>query len=602
MKPWLARLHRWLGLVIGLQVILWLASGLTMSLLDPDAVEGTATRAPAPAARGWPTGTLAPAAILARHGAPAERVESAWLLERPVWRVVHDEASVLRDAFTGEPVAIDAALAGAIAEADYAGPGTPGTPQRLATAPLEARGHPGPLWRVAFADDAHTTLYISAQDGQVLERRTDAFRLFDIAWMLHIMDYTGRADFNHPLVVMMAGGGTLMALSGLWLLGFSIAGGALRPRAWRPRIGLQVRAGPDAGLVTVPAREGEPVLQALTRAGLHLPSQCGGGQTCGQCAVRVEGHAPRAGSGDRARLTRDRVIHGERLACALAAADGMTVQIPSRAALEQHVGRVVSITPVSPTLREIVLAPEAPIPPLAAGQFIEIDVPAFEVETAALSDPRAPLSPQWLARAPATVGHPRALARAYSPSLPPSTSDGLLPLLVRLEHEPMGGAIGRGSAYLFSRRVGDRVRFRGPFGAFVLKPGAREKIFIGGGAGVAPLRAMLWERLAAGGQERMHLWIGARTPEEVPYRDELTTLDAAHPHVDVHIVYSEWENAHGGPRWIHEAVYDGLLQSHGALTECEFYLCGPPAMLVAARRLLAEIGIEAARIAYDDFG
>lgn len=602
MKPWLARLHRWLGLVIGLQLLLWLASGLAMSLLDPKAVDGSATRASHPPPPAWPRDTRSPGAVLAAFGAPAERVESDWLLDRPVWRVSHGESSALRDAYTGAPVEIDEATARAVAARDYSGAARAGAPEKLAAAPLEARGHAGAMWRVPFADEAHTTLYISAQDGQVLERRTDAFRLFDIAWMLHIMDYTGRADFNHPLVVMMAGGGTLLALSGLWLLGLSIAGGAFRPRAWRRRIGLQVRAGPDAPLVTVPAREGEPVLQALTRAGLHLPSPCGGGQTCGQCAVRVEGHAPRAGSGDRLRLSRERVIHGERLACALSATDAMTVQIPARAALAQHVARVVRITPVSPTLREIVLAPESPMPPLAAGQFIELDVPAFEVATAALSHPRAPLPPAWLARAPSTVGHPRALARAYSPSLPPTVSDGLLPLLVRLEHESKGAVIGRGSAYLFSRREGDTVRFRGPFGAFRLAPGTREKIFIGGGAGIAPLRAMLWERLEAGGRERMHLWIGARTPDEVPYREELTALDAAHPHVDVHIVYSAWDNGTGGPRWIHEAVYDGLLQSHGALNDCEFYLCGPPAMLDAARQLLAEIGIDPKRIAFDDFG
>ncbi|WP_133500031.1 2Fe-2S iron-sulfur cluster binding domain-containing protein [Cognatilysobacter terrigena] len=602
MKPWLARVHRWLGLVIGLQVVLWLASGLTMSLLDPAAVEGAATRAPAPATRTWPQGTRTPGEILAAHGRSAERIESAWLLDTPVWRVSHGETSVLRDAYTGATIEIDPATARTIASRDYSGAVGPGTPERLERAPLEARGHAGPLWRVPFADDAHTTLYVSAQDGRILERRTDAFRWFDIAWMLHIMDYTGRADFNHPLVVATAGGGVLLAISGLWLLGFSVAQGELRPRAWRRRGGLRVLHADDALGVTVPAREGETVLAALARAGLHLPSQCGGGQTCGQCAVKVDGRVPRPGAGDRARLPRERLIHGERLACALPVREGLSVHVPTRDAMALHVARIERITPISPTLREIVLRPASALPPLAAGQFIELDIPAFEVDAEAVSDPRAPLPASLLAHA-RPIAFARSLVRAYSPSLTPSLSDGALPLLVRLEHGlPDAGWIGRGSGYLFSRRVGDRMQFRGPFGAFRLKPGTREKIFIGGGAGVAPLRAMLWERLEAGGRERMHLWIGARTPDEVPYHEELLALDAAHPHVDVHVVYSEWGNATGGPRWIHEAVYDGLLHSHGALAECEFYLCGPPAMLDAARSLLADIGVEPARIAYDDFG
>jgi len=278
------------------------------------------------------------------------------------------------------------------------------------------------------------------------------------------------------------------------------------------------------------------------------------------------------------------------------------VHVPTRDAMALHVARIERITPISPTLREIVLRPASALPPLAAGQFIELDIPAFEVDAEAVSDPRAPLPASLLAHA-RPIAFARSLVRAYSPSLTPSLSDGALPLLVRLEHGlPDAGWIGRGSGFLFSRRVGDHMQFRGPFGAFRLKPGTREKIFIGGGAGGRPPRRVPWERLWGRGPRRAHPWNRRRPPPCGPDPREAVGRDAAHPHVDVHIVYSEWENATGGPRWIHEAVYDGLLHSHGALAECEFYLCGPPAMLDAARSLLADIGVEPARIAYDDFG
>ncbi|HVJ62979.1 MAG TPA: 2Fe-2S iron-sulfur cluster-binding protein, partial [Tahibacter sp.] len=292
MTPWIRRLHKWFGLVIALQFAIWMGSGLVMSLLDHDRVQGDHHRtAHAHSAAAWPADAASPAAVLAAAKQPVQTLESAWLLDRPVYRLMNQERTWIVDARTSEPVPVDAAAALAIATADYTGGGAPGVPQRLDQPTLEAREHAGPIWRVDFADADATTLYVSAQDGAILERRNDTWRLFDIVWMLHIMDYTGRQNFNNPLVIMMASGGLWIALSGVWLLVGSFRVSEFVPARWRAARPLAVLDSTGTELRSIESHDGDTVYLAMGKHGLHLPSNCGGGQSCGLCEVRVCGVA-----------------------------------------------------------------------------------------------------------------------------------------------------------------------------------------------------------------------------------------------------------------------------------------------------------------------
>ena len=609
MTPWIRKLHKWVGLIIALQFVMWTGSGLTMSLLDHERVEGhhhQASHEHTPPA--WPADTLAPRRILAAAKSQVQTIEASWLRDRPVYRLTNKSSIWLVDAKDGTPADVGAVLARAIAAADYQGDGKPDVPVWLSKADLEVRGHTGPIWRVPFNDEDGTTLYVSAQDGRILERRNDTWRIFDFVWMLHIMDYTGRENFNNPLVIMAASGGLWIALSGAWLLVSSFRLSEFVPARWRSARELTVFEPGGTKLRSLEAHAGDTVFVAMARNGLQLPSNCGGGQNCGLCEVRIRGAAPPPTSADRDHITPSRLQVGHRLGCNLAVDQDMQIEVAGGASLwTERVARVETVSAITPFLREIVLAPETPPgPDFRPGSYLQVHVPSYTLKRHALTPPAHHRDDWARLDLPETLANKEAVRRSYSLALPIEKADGRLTLLARFSpgrpHKKRLPA-GKGSTYLYSLSPGDVVRFSGPFGDFAVKAGEREKIFIGGGAGMAPLRAMIHACLEHGARERIHFWYGARNLREAPYIDEMRELAQRHANFTWHLVLSE-EAEHGAgllKGLVHEATHEHLLAEHPDLHACEFYLCGPPAMLAATRNLLNKLGVSEENIAFDDF-
>lgn len=584
----LRRLHRWVGLLIGLQFLLWMGSGLLMALLEHDVVMGHAARnhAPLPV---WPVAQVLPPAQVARsQGAGLDRVESAWLGEAPMYKVTRKNESWLVDARTGVRREVGARDVAASAAADYAGDGKAGQPALLAGPVMEARNHAGSIWRVAFDDADNTTLYLSGRDGRVLERRNDSWRLFDIAWMLHIMDYTDRKDFNHPLVIMAAAGGFWMALSGLWLLFAAFRLRDFVPARWLPARALTFEAAAAAPR-TVAGRHGATVFETLAGSGVDLPSSCGGGQQCGLCQVQVRGAAPEPTASERALIAEARLAQGFRLACSLrldrplhVRTDGGTMQSVSAS--------VVHARAVAPFLREIRLKLPASFA-FEPGDSVQVQVPAHALDVAALDIPAqhaaafAQLAPMRRYDAP--------VWRCYSPSLA-SDEHGEITLLVRF-------LAGQGSGFLYALKAGDTLTVRGPAGHFRLSGSRAPKVLVGGGAGIAPLRAMLHSLVDSGATEPIEIWYGARELAEAPYAGEFAAIAGMHANVSAALVLSGQAASCGALQgMVHDALH-AALSGRAGLHDCEFYVCGPPPMLAATLAMLASLGIGADQIAFEDF-
>lgn len=604
MTPWMRKIHKWIGLLIGLQLVLWMSSGFVMSLLDAEKVRGREFRAPAAAKRPWPADAMPVDRLLETARAPAHSVSTGWLLDRPVYRLVGEKTTQLIDAHSGLQVELDATLARRLAEASYKGPGKAQRAE-LVERSLETRAHDGKVWRVGFADDEDTTVYL-APSGDVLEHRNSTWRLFDVFWMLHIMDYSGRQDFNNPLVVSAAVGGFWLALSGIWLLFTSFSLAEFIPKRWRGTRSLMVHAPDGSRLRSVRAHSGDTVFVALAQQGLQLPSNCGGGQTCGLCEVRVRGSAPAATTADRALLSPSRIEAGCRLACDLKLDRNLDIEVKSGAALGAvHEATVEKVRAPSAFLREVVLLPkDKPGPEYRPGSFIQVHVPAYKMAKHQIEAPDEH-RPAWTGlHLPAQWTSGALLRRSYSLSAPVEQTDGRLTLLVRFCHGKQGGKNhppGKGSAFVFGLKAGDTLRYSGPFGDFAIRHGQREKVFIGGGAGMAPLRAMVRDLLASGATEPIHFWYGSRTAADAPYVDEMAALAARFGNFSWQLVLSDERSEDRRTGLVHEAVLDGLLKRHPALQACDFYLCGPPAMLTATRTMLKQLGVPDDQVAYDDF-
>jgi hypothetical protein len=220
-------MHAWVGLIVGLQIILWTVSGAAMAFIDMQQVKG-GPRPEAPPPPALSAAGSAWEAVRASLGdTPVSAVTVRPLLDRQVLEVGTPGGVRLYDAATGASVRIDARIAAAVAAAGHPEAAKPVRAEPLRELTLAVRRHELPIWRVDFADDANSVYYVSAETGKLLERRNDSWRWWDFFWMLHNMDYVSRESFNHPLIVVAAITAAWLALTGLWLLFRT---------AWRPDI------------------------------------------------------------------------------------------------------------------------------------------------------------------------------------------------------------------------------------------------------------------------------------------------------------------------------------------------------------------------------
>lgn len=217
-------LHFYLGLVLSVQLLAWFASGVVMSWFPIEQVRGEHLQIPAPVAR-WRDAAVTPAAALQQ--APAEFHQAQFSLSQrgaePVYQLQQKDQQLFISALSGQVLApLNAQEVKELAQQRYQGEGVVHSTELFMQTPAEVRGLTAPLWQVQFADAEQTAFYFHPITGQLLRVRTDTWRLYDFFWMLHIMDYEDRSDFNHPLLIISAGSALGFTLGGFVLLGFRL--------------------------------------------------------------------------------------------------------------------------------------------------------------------------------------------------------------------------------------------------------------------------------------------------------------------------------------------------------------------------------------------
>jgi len=359
--------------------------------------------------------------------------------------------------------------------------------------------------------------------------------------------------------------------------------------------------------VEVPA--GELVLFALAEHGIYLPAACGGRGSCGQCRVTVtEGARPLLPT-EALHIDAAAAAAGVRLACRLKALGPMALRLESDVLTARKIAAVVeSARSLTPYLRELVLVPDAPLE-FEAGDYVLVEASPHRLEFSQF-DIDARFRQLWeengflhlKSRCRETT------IRAYSLASPPSEPERLV-LVIRIAlpppTAPAGTPPGCVSSYLFGLKPGDPVSLKGPFGDFHVQESGREMVFIGGGAGIAPLRSMILDQLGKGTERRISLWYGARNIDELCYIDELMEAAERHENFSCHVALSsagelrEWQGYTG---FIHSVVQEHYLRDHPAPESVEYYLCGPPLMSAATLQMLESLGVPRKNVLFDDFG
>ncbi len=365
------------------------------------------------------------------------------------------------------------------------------------------------------------------------------------------------------------------------------------------------------GQKTIEARTGQKLLSALNDNGVLVPSACAGAGTCGLCRVRINEGAPDSLPVETARFTRAELRYGMHLACQVTMRNDMTVEVEEDLlGAEAFMLTVASTRQLTPLIREIVLQlPDGERPDVVAGSFVQITAPPFLLRYADIDISDA-FQDEWKSLRALSVSTDDDVTRAYSISnRPEDTAAGRLVLNIRLALPPPSekdAPPGVVSSWVFSLREGDPVKVSGPFGTFRAKDTDREMVFIGGGVGMAPLRAMIFDQLQRLKTDRkISFWYGARSTSDLFYQEEFNALEASHPNFDWTVALSDpdaaggWTGAVG---FVHSVALQQYLGDHPAPETCEYYLCGPPLMIRAVLSMLDDLGVDDENIYNDDFG
>ncbi|ABN60285.1 NADH:ubiquinone reductase (Na(+)-transporting) subunit F [Shewanella baltica] len=354
---------------------------------------------------------------------------------------------------------------------------------------------------------------------------------------------------------------------------------------------------------------GDKLLGALASQSIFIPSACGGGGTCGQCRVKIK-----SGGGDilpieMGHITKKEAKEGCRLACQVSVKTDMELELDEEIfGVKKWQCKVISNDNKATFIKELLLElPEGEDVRFKAGGYIQIEAPAHVVKYADFDIPekyRGDWDKYGLFDIVSTVNEE--VLRAYSMANYPDEK-GRIMLNVRIATPPSANVpAGKMSSYIFNLKAGDTVTISGPFGEFFVKETDAEMVFIGGGAGMAPMRSHIFDQLKSKKTTRkMSFWYGARSTREVFYQADFDALAAENDNFVWHVALSEplpEDNWTGYTGFIHNVIYENYLKNHKAPEDCEYYMCGPPIMNSSVIKMLESLGVEPENILLDDFG
>ena len=365
------------------------------------------------------------------------------------------------------------------------------------------------------------------------------------------------------------------------------------------------------GEKTVETEAGGKLLQTLAANEVFLSSACGGGGTCAQCKCKVTDGGGSMLPTEEAHFTKGEAREGWRLSCQVPVKQDMVVEVPEEVFGVKKWETIVESNPNMATfIKELTLRlPEGEIVDFRAGGYVQLECPPFEINFSDF-DIEEEYRGDWehFKFFDQKCVNTEDTIRAYSMANYPE-EQGVVKFNIRIATPPPGTTgINPGimSSYVFNLKPGDKVMVYGPFGEFFAKETDAEMVFVGGGAGMAPMRSHIFDQLKRLKSDRkISFWYGARSLKELFYKEDYDGLAAEFPNFEWHVAMSDpqpednWEGLTG---FIHNVLLEEYLKDHPAPEDCEFYMCGPPIMNQSVIAMLEAMGVEPENIMLDDFG
>ncbi|WP_443631894.1 NADH:ubiquinone reductase (Na(+)-transporting) subunit F [Candidatus Njordibacter sp. Uisw_056] len=361
--------------------------------------------------------------------------------------------------------------------------------------------------------------------------------------------------------------------------------------------------------ITVPA--GDKLLQTLSAHGIFLASACGGGGTCAQCRCVIKDGGGSMLATEESHFTMREAKDGWRLSCQVAVKQDMAIEVEEDVfGVKQWECTVESNPNVATFIKELTLRlPEGESVDFRAGGYVQLECPAHSIDYKTF-DIEEEYRGDWdkfnVWQHKSVVNEPT--VRAYSMANYPE-EQGVVKFNIRIASPPPGSngiPAGKMSSYVFNLKPGDKMNVYGPFGEFFAKETEAEMIFIGGGAGMAPMRSLIFDQLKRlNSTRKTSFWYGARSMREAFYGEDYDSLAAENDNFEWHLALSDpqpEDNWDGLTGFIHNVLFENYLKDHDAPEDCEFYMCGPPMMNAAVVQMLKDLGVEEENILLDDFG
>ena len=609
------KLHKWASVVVGIQFLIWLGSGMYFNFMDHTKAAGHTYKAHQHPSLAWNTLTLQEPAEVLRQNAPSTTLTLIELAQKPYYLLNHQRGLYanfvnkysLIDALTGQPLTIDADFARQLASASYNGPGEIVSATLMQPPIADLLKQKNAVWQVNFADEVNTSVYVEADSGRIAGHSDDDKRLADFFLKLHFMDYANEGSFNSALMMVFAFVALWLSGTGMvWTVDLALRGQyKIKLFARKTTVKLFDRNQKSLGQVAFSNHKN--LLDGLVEHNIILPSTCGGGGTCGRCRIMINQNV-KTTAADLQHFSAFELEQGYRLACQHFSDDVEHMTLMDITDAKKYQLELVSSTFLSPFIKELRFTTQSKVPMrYKAGAFMRFFIPKASGCSVPSNVPGS-LQPDWQHIARLNYQH-GACSRSYSlAGIDEATNE--LVFVIKLQSATNPAVLpGIGSNYLGNLRVGDCVEALGPFEEFYANLNSKKTmVLVGAGSGMAPLKALIEEQLEIhrnnnGNQppRQLHFFYGARYEKDVIYVDYFYQLARQYPHFHYYPILSRpdkgWLGATGYAQHVLALNWQNVVEQG----EPEFYLCGPKGLMDDTIRLLRDKGVPEIDIAFDEF-